>query len=124
VAANRTQEREVHLACGVAHRLNDECPVPPDSFADLLRRAVASSLSDREQALDRITAIDQLRRELDDQEKMAVIGARMARRTWAELGAAVGTSRQAAYNRWGEMVKRYEAAGLLDDVDTSGDDDA
>ena len=27
----RPKEPEVHQACGHAHRLNDECPVPPDS---------------------------------------------------------------------------------------------
>jgi len=30
------------------------------------------------------------------------------------MGAAVGVSRQWAWNRWGTMVHRYEDAGLLD----------
>ena len=119
-------EPEVHHACGVAHKLNEDCHVPLDSPRGMLQRALFSTSTDPVRALDRITAIDELRRRLEEEEKMAVIGARRARCTWTEIGAAIGTSRQGAFNRWGDMVRRFENAGLLDDVeaDEGGGQDA
>lgn len=111
-----SKDLEIHHACSTAHRLNDPCPVKPDSPRGMLNRALDATMADHDRALDRIAAIHQLRQFLDNEEKMAVIGARNARCTWAELGAAIGTSRQGAFNRWGEMVSRYEKAGLLKDV--------
>lgn len=67
-------------------------------------------------ALDRLRAIQELRAWLDDQEAEAVIGCRMARATWAEMGAAIDATRQAAFNRWGSTIKRYESVGLIDDI--------
>jgi hypothetical protein len=55
-----------------------------------------------------------------------VLRARMARVTWEAIGAALGTSRQGAFNRYGALVQRYERAGLLDAgdvVDPLGGDD-
>ncbi len=63
--------------------------------------------------MDRVAATVQLRRWVTDIEIQAVIGARMARCTWAEIGTGAGTTKQGAYNRWGKMIDRYEAAGLL-----------
>ena len=104
----------LHVACGHFHDLQDDCPAPADSPRGRLNRAMQPVLNDRTAAIDRLAAIDELRTWLDEQEAMAVIGARMARATWAEMGAAVGTSRQGAHNRWGATVKRYEQAGFLD----------
>lgn len=105
-----------HLACGYFHDFQDACPAPYDSPRGRLERAMQATVSDPTAALDRLAAIDELRKSLDEQEEMAVIGARMARVTWAEMGQAVGTSRQGAFNRWGAAIKRYEAAGLVDAV--------
>ncbi|MFJ2668735.1 hypothetical protein ACIO14_30750 [Nocardia fluminea] len=40
----------------------------------------------------------------------AVIAARIAGATWEQVGAAVGSSRQAAFERWGKAVKAFEEA--------------
>jgi hypothetical protein len=64
-------------------------------------------------ALDRLRAVRELRGWLAEQEQHAVIGARMARATWTEIGEAWGTSRQGAFNRWGDRIKRFEASGVL-----------
>ncbi len=103
-----------HLRCGVRHGLDDDCPRPADSAAGLLVRSLNQSRPGRPAAaLDRLSAIQLLRARLDEEEKEAVIGARLARCTWTEMGQAVGVSRQGAWNRWGPMVQRYEAAGLM-----------
>lgn len=92
---------------------------PPDSPARQLQRITRGPvLTNPARALDRLTAIRELRAWLDDKEPQAVIGARMARATWDEIGAAWGgASRQAAYNRWGRMIKRYEQTRLLEPGD-------
>lgn len=100
-----------HTACGAFHDFDDDCLVPPGSPAGRVRRAMAATSSDALLALDRLRAIIELRAWLDDQEAEAVIGARMARATWAEMGAAIGSSRQAAFNRWGPTVKRSRPPG-------------
>jgi hypothetical protein len=100
--------------CGHFHELNDACPYRPDSPAGQLRRiTTGSTLGHPDRALDRLTAIEALRAWLDDQEKEAAIGARLSRCTWNEMGAAIGATRQAAWNRWGQMINRYENAGVL-----------
>jgi len=105
---------DFHLACGVRHGLNDDCPRSPDSPAGVLFRIMGRpTTGSPERALDRMVAVQALKARLDQEEQDAVIGGRMARCTWAEMGQAVGTSRQGAWNRWGEMIHRYEAAGLL-----------
>jgi hypothetical protein len=40
----------------------------------------------------------------------AVVDARLAGVTWAEVGAGCGMSRQGAYDRWGKFVKQVESA--------------
>ncbi|MEV0063777.1 hypothetical protein [Nocardia sp. NPDC050718] len=40
----------------------------------------------------------------------AVAAARIAGATWAQVGQAVGSSRQAAFERWNKAVKAYENA--------------
>ncbi|MGH9069232.1 MAG: hypothetical protein ACRD0J_17350 [Acidimicrobiales bacterium] len=110
----------LHLACGHFHGFQGACPIPHDSPRGRLERAVQPVLGDRVAGLDRLAAIDELRAWLGEQEQQTVIGARMARATWAEMGAAVGVSRQGAWNRWGPVVKRYEQAGLLDKGPSAG----
>jgi len=100
--------------CGYFHELADDCPAPPDSPRGRLERAMQSTLGRPGAALDRLAAVAELRTWLDEQEQMAVIGARMDRVSWMAIGRAVGTSRQGAWNRWGAMIRRYEDAGLLD----------
>lgn len=102
-----------HRACKFFHQLNDVCPIPADCGIGLVIRAEAASTGDHVIALDRVSATVLLRHWVDQIEIQAVIGARMARCTWAELGTAAGTTKQGAYNRWGKRIDRYEAAGLL-----------
>jgi hypothetical protein len=100
--------------CGHFHQLNDTCPYPPDSPAGQLRRITTGpTLGHPQRALDRLTAIEQLRTWLNDQEKEAAIAARLTRCTWNEMGRAIGATRQAAWNRWGQMINHYENAGVL-----------
>lgn len=101
------------FGCGFYHRLNVSCPLPPTSPAGRVRRALGGTLTDRRAAVDRLAAVDELRGWLSEQEREAVLGARLARVTWVEMGAAVGISRQGAHNRWGAIVKNLEAAGVL-----------
>ena len=102
-----------HLACGFYHRLNDECPVPADSARGGLIRALASSREDPERVLDRLAAIGQLRRRLDEEERDAVIAARALRCSWDDLAEAVLDSTSWLKRRYGALIARYEAAGLL-----------
>lgn len=104
---------EVHMACGHAHRLNDECVVPPDSPRGYLDRALYSTSTDPVRALDRLAALHQLQERLADEEKQAVLGARMAGCDWIQMGEAIGSGRRVAWARWGGLVRRFEAAGLL-----------
>ncbi len=106
-----------HAACGAFHGFDDDCLTPPTSPAGRVHRATASALRDPVLAVDRLRAIQELRSWLDDQEAEAVIGCRMSRATWAEMGAAIGSSRQGAYGRWGAQIRRYENAGLIDPVE-------
>jgi hypothetical protein len=106
-------EAEVHLACGHPHRLNDECVVPADSPRGRLNRALYSTSTDPARALDRLAAVEELQKLLKDQEHQAVLGARMAGCSWIEMGEAIGWTRRRAHARWGEMVRRFEAGGLL-----------
>lgn len=101
------------FGCGFYHSLTGRCPLPPDSPAGRVHRVLRGTLANRHAAIDRLAAIDELRSWLATQEAEAVIGARLARATWAEMGSAVGVTRQGAFNRWGQTVKSYEDAGLL-----------
>ena len=107
---------DYHAVCAAFHGFNDDCLIPPTSPVGRVQRATVTTSSDAPLALDRLEAIQQLRAWLDDQEAQAVIGCRMARATWAEMGAAIGSTRQAAFNRWGPTIKRYEAVGLIDEI--------
>lgn len=64
-----------------------------------------------------LAAIRQLRGDLDDREGVLVSSARVRRRTWSEIGEAIGTTRQGAYNRFGDFVKRE----LVHDPGPAGD---
>lgn len=84
---------------------------PRDSPAGRLARAYSAD------ALDALLAVDELRRDLDEIEAQQLIAARLARRTWAEIGAGLGLTRQAAWKRYGRLVDRLTAAGLLDPLE-------
>jgi hypothetical protein len=103
-----------HHASGHFHWLNDACPVPGDSPAGVLERIVGGSTIGRPaRALDRLSAINQMRAGLDDEETQAAIGARMAGCTWPQMGQAIGANADSAIQRWGQMIGRYQHAGLL-----------
>ncbi len=91
----------LHLICGHLLDLRADCCPDGQSLRTLCPGAVQPVLNDQTAAIDRLTAIDELRAWLDDQVAMAVIGPRVAQATRAEMGATVGTSRQGAHNRWG-----------------------
>lgn len=99
--------------CGFYHRLGDRCPLPASSPSGMVHRVLRGTINDRHAAIDRLTAIEELGAWLTEEEQKAVIGARLARATWTEMGRAVGITRQGAFNRWGATIKAYEAAGLL-----------
>ncbi|HEX3539378.1 MAG TPA: hypothetical protein VHT75_02935 [Acidimicrobiales bacterium] len=104
-----------HYACGHFHQLNDACPIAADSSRGRVERiTVGSTLGRPDRALDRLAAIAELNTWIGDQEKEAVIGARLTRCTWAEIGDAVGVTEEDAQHRWGPMIARYERSGLLD----------
>ncbi len=106
-----------HASCGACHDFDDDCLVPPTSPAGRVQRAAVATSRDALLALDRLRAIQELRAWLDDQEAQAAIGCRMARATWAEMGEAIDSTRQAAFNRWAATIKRYESVGLIDEID-------
>lgn len=103
-----------HPACGHFHTLDDACPVPAVKPPARLPRTAVAAGTEHSRALERLTAIEELREWLDDQEQQAAIGARMARCSWTEMGQAIGASKQAAWNRWGKMVARYETTALAE----------
>jgi hypothetical protein len=103
-----------HVACGHFHDLNDCCPLPVDSPAGRLRRiTTGSTLGYPERALDRLAAVAGMQVWIAEEEAQAVIGARTAGCTWAHMCAAIGSDRGAATDRWGQLIARYEHAGLL-----------
>ncbi len=112
---------DYHAACGAFHRFDDDCLIPPTSPAGRVHRAAVATSTDAALALDRLRAIQELRAWLDDEEAQAVIGCRLARATWAEMGDAIGSTRQAAFNRWSATIKRYESVGLIDNTPEPGD---
>ncbi len=89
---------------------------PPDSPNGRLYRAYNAS-----SPVEALAAVEELRADLDARQLQLVIAARQGEDTWEAVGAALGTSRQGAFNRFGALVQRYERAGLLDGV--SGDAD-
>lgn len=50
--------------------------------------------------LDRLATIAQRRQALDGEQFAGVLDARLARCTWAEIGAALGVTAQAAQQRY------------------------
>lgn len=102
------------FGCGFYHPLNQFCPLPEGSPAAYLHRALVGVGADtKSRALDRLSGVDQLRRWLARQDTEAAIEARVTGATWAAMGAAIGTSRQGAWKRWGDALRPYQEAGLL-----------
>lgn len=84
---------------------------PRDSPAGRLARAYDVD------ALDALVAIEELRQDLEELEARQLVAAREARRTWAEIGAGVGLSRQAAWKRYGRLVDRLTREGLMEPLE-------
>lgn len=82
---------------------------PPDSPAGRLHRAYNAP-----NLLDAIAAVEALRADLVAHQLALVARARKAPITWEAIGAALGTSRQGAFNRYGALVQRDERVGLPD----------
>lgn len=53
-----------------------------------------------------LAALVTLRRDLDDAIAAAVIGQRSYGKSWAKIGAALGTTREAAWQRWHRKGER------------------
>jgi hypothetical protein len=103
-----------HQRCGWFHDFQDACPIPPDSPAGQITRICGlPTHGDPMRSLDRLTAIQQLQTWLDDQQLQAIIGARLTGCAWPDIAAAVGVTTQHATAKWGALIGRYEAAGLL-----------
>ena len=103
-----------HQACGWFHAFQDCCPAPPTSPTGRLSRTCAAlSLQGKAAALDQIAAIVELRDWLDEQHTHGIIRARIAGCAWTDIAAAGATDAGDVQRRWGPMIRRYEAAGLL-----------
>jgi hypothetical protein len=76
------------------------------------------SLKGKAAALDQIAAIAELREWLDEQQTHGIIRARIAGCAWTDIAAAGATDAGDVQRRWGSMVRRYEAAGLLKPLPT------
>jgi hypothetical protein len=100
--------------CGWLHGFQDACPIPPDSPAGQMTRICGlPTLGDPFRSLDRLAAIEELRTWLDDQQLQAIIGARLAGCAWPDIAVAAGVTTQDATAKWGAVIGRYEALGLL-----------
>ncbi len=92
--------------------MSDDAPHTPE---DLIRTVYGND------ELAGLAALHQLRADLLEREQQLVVSARIRRRTWAEIGAALGTSRQGAFNRFGDVMDRFERTGVLVPVSATGD---
>lgn len=100
------------------HPANDAAP--PDSPLGRLDRALGSDgpfLRHPARTLDALQACDELIRYLEERRLHLVVGARMNKSTWADIGTTLGTSRQGAHNRFGSHIKELERQGLLEPVE-------
>lgn len=66
-----------------------------------------------EAALDALSDIGSLRRELDREELEAVRDARRARRSWAEIATRLGVSRQSAWEKWRDLDEEAAVEPVL-----------
>ena len=69
----------------------------------LIRAFAGGRPRDGEAALDALSDVGLLRRLLDQAEMVAVPSARRAGRSWAEIAARLGVTRQSAWEKWREM---------------------
>lgn len=80
--------------------------VPPDSPYGRLHRIYDQEFaSDVERNLDALMAIRELRKDLSEAEDHAALTARRQGATWQQIGEALGMSRQAAHERWGNIAR-------------------
>jgi hypothetical protein len=89
---------------------------PPDSPAGLLATIFRSNYpADDPTPEDRIAALEQLRRRLDEEEQQLAFGLRLAGTSWQVIADMWGlNSRQRAQ-------QKFTAAGLLDKLDAAAD---
>ena len=103
-----------HQRCAWFHAFQDPCPSPPHSPAGQTARIDATpTLGDPARSIDRLTAIQESRAWLDDQQLQAIIGARLSHCTWPDIARALRVTTHDARAQWGALIGRYEAAGLL-----------
>lgn len=72
------------------------------SFLRRVLRAASKRIADADP--EDLAEMLALQVELDDAITRAVVGLRAAGRSWGEIAAAIGTTRQAAQQRWGVKV--------------------
>ena len=70
-------------------------------------------------ALQAIARLTELRKEVDAAILEAVCEARGKRRTWAEIGAMLGVTRQAAQHKYGPRLADVPVEGAQRDLDES-----
>jgi hypothetical protein len=89
-----------HLTLGSARRLveNDEYA----AFARRVLRAYARRVATGD--IDALAAMTGLATEIDAAIGQAVVGLRAFGYSWAEIGARLGITRQAAQQRWGQAA--------------------
>ena len=65
---------------------------------------VAVTTHDTADPLDALRALQQRERELDDARRLWIARARMQGRSWSEIGAALGVSKQAAWQLFNDDI--------------------
>lgn len=83
-------------------------PAAPLSAEVRQLQAIAAGIGFRHGILPAIVDLQVMRENVDSLETKAVAMARASGRSWGEIGAALGVSRQAARERFGPVV---ESAG-------------
>lgn len=85
---------------------------PPAPLSAEVRslRAIAAGVGFQRGVMSGMVDLQEMRRVVDDLEVKAVAVARASGRSWTEIGDALGVSRQAARERFREVV---DASGLV-----------
>ena len=86
----------------------------------LVRNFQGGRPRDGEAALDALSDIGLLRRWLDQAEMVAVPSARRAGRSWAEIAARLGVTRQSAWEKWRGMGDGWAAPARGREAGSSG----
>lgn len=102
-----------HVACGHHHRLNDDCPVPSDSWLGLVRRVFQATVASPEIARDRLAAVVALVNLGAVEGPGAVLGARMAGVGWDEVEAVLSKVVGEAAGSWCDAARYGERIGAV-----------